>query len=79
MTTTDQKQRTVLIDAHTHLDKYGDDEVEEVLAAIERHRILTLTVADDTCFTLQNVRKLGRSRRTVRVTCFRGGDISQAD
>jgi TatD DNase family protein len=37
----------MLIDAHTHLDKYGDDEIEEVLAAIERHRILTLSVADD--------------------------------
>ena len=47
MTTTDQNQRKVLIDAHTHLDKYGDDEIEEVLAAIERHRILTLTVAED--------------------------------
>ncbi|HUP16309.1 MAG TPA: TatD family hydrolase [Acidimicrobiia bacterium] len=36
----------MLVDAHTHLDKYGDDEIEEVLAAIERQRILTLTVAD---------------------------------
>lgn len=47
LTITDQNQRKVLIDAHAHLDKYGDDEVEEVLAAIERHRILTLTVAED--------------------------------
>ena len=47
MNITDQNQRKVLIDAHTHLDKYGDDEIDEVLAAIERHRILTLTVADD--------------------------------
>lgn len=47
MTISDQNQREVLIDAHTHLDKYGDDEVEEALAAVERHRILTFTVADD--------------------------------
>jgi TatD DNase family protein len=37
----------VLIDAHAHLDKYGDDEIEEVLAAIERQGILTLSVAED--------------------------------
>jgi TatD DNase family protein len=37
----------VLIDAHAHLDKYGDDEIDGVLSAIERDRILTLSVADD--------------------------------
>jgi TatD DNase family protein len=37
----------VLIDAHAHLDKYGDDEIEGVLAAIERERILTMSVAED--------------------------------
>ena len=37
----------MLIDAHAHLDKYGDDEIDGVLSAIERDRILTLSVADD--------------------------------
>ena len=37
----------MLIDAHAHLDKYRDHEIEEVLAAIEGARILTLSVADD--------------------------------
>jgi len=37
----------VLIDAHAHLDKYRDDEIDGVLAAIERDRILTLSVAED--------------------------------
>jgi TatD DNase family protein len=37
----------VLIDAHAHLDKYRDDEIEDVLAAIDRERILTLSVAED--------------------------------
>jgi hypothetical protein len=37
----------VLIDAHAHLDKYRDDEIDGVLAAIERERILTLSVAED--------------------------------
>ena len=37
----------MLIDAHAHLDKYGDDEIDDVLAAIEREGILTLSVAED--------------------------------
>ncbi len=43
----EQNQKKVLIDAHAHLDKYGDDEIHGVLAAIERHQILTLSVAED--------------------------------
>ena len=37
----------MLIDAHAHLDKYEDDEIDGVLAAIEREGIPTLSVADD--------------------------------
>lgn len=37
----------MLIDAHTHLDKYSDDELAEVLSTIERKRILTCSVAVD--------------------------------
>lgn len=36
----------MLIDAHTHLDKYGD-ELEEVLGSLEERRILTVNVAVD--------------------------------
>ena len=35
------------IDAHSHLDKYSDDELGGVLEAIERDRILTLSVSVD--------------------------------
>jgi TatD DNase family protein len=37
----------VLIDAHTHLDKYGDDDMPAVLACLEQERILTVSVAVD--------------------------------
>lgn len=46
-TESDENWQAVLIDAHVHLDKYLDDDIGGVLAAIERERILTLTVADD--------------------------------
>jgi len=35
------------IDAHAHLDKYSDDELDRVLDTIERERILTLSVSVD--------------------------------
>jgi TatD DNase family protein len=41
------QSKAMLIDAHAHLDKYGDDEIDEVLAGIELQRIPTLTVAED--------------------------------
>jgi TatD DNase family protein len=37
----------MLIDAHAHLDKYPDAEIDEVLAALEARRILTLSVSVD--------------------------------
>jgi len=37
----------MLIDAHAHLDKYESDQIGEVLADIERRRILTLSVSVD--------------------------------
>lgn len=37
----------MLIDAHAHLDKYDDDEIDVVLAAIERQGILTMSVSVD--------------------------------
>lgn len=37
----------MLIDAHAHLDKYDDDEIDEVLAALEARRVLTLSVSVD--------------------------------
>lgn len=37
----------MLVDAHAHLDKYDDDELDRVLAEIERHQILTLSVSVD--------------------------------
>lgn len=36
----------MLIDAHTHLDKYGD-ELTEVLGSLEERRILTVSMAVD--------------------------------
>ncbi|NOY55925.1 MAG: TatD family hydrolase [Actinobacteria bacterium] len=35
------------VDAHSHVDKYGDEELVEVLDTIERQRILTLGVSID--------------------------------
>lgn len=37
----------MLVDAHTHLDKYDNDQIDEVLADIERQRILALSVSVD--------------------------------
>ncbi len=37
----------LLVDAHAHLDKYGDRELDRVIAAIERHRIVTVAVSVD--------------------------------
>ncbi|MGH8911285.1 MAG: TatD family hydrolase [Acidimicrobiia bacterium] len=37
----------MLVDAHAHLDKYDNDQIGEVLADIERRRILTLSVSVD--------------------------------
>ena len=37
----------MLVDAHAHLDKYDSDQIGEVLADIERRRILTLSVSVD--------------------------------
>lgn len=37
----------VFVDAHSHLDKYSDDEIVGVLETIERERILTLSVSVD--------------------------------
>lgn len=37
----------MLIDVHSHLDKYQDDEVGAVLASLEELRILTVSVAVD--------------------------------
>ena len=37
----------MLIDAHAHLDKYGDEELENVLAEIDRTRMLTMSVSVD--------------------------------
>jgi len=37
----------MLIDAHAHLDKYDDDQIDEVLAEIERRSVLTLSVSVD--------------------------------
>lgn len=37
----------MLIDAHAHLDKYGDDDLDEVLSEIQRRRILTMSVSVD--------------------------------
>ncbi|MEX2279326.1 MAG: TatD family hydrolase [Acidimicrobiia bacterium] len=37
----------MFIDAHAHLDKYNDDDVERVLAQIEQDQILTLSVSVD--------------------------------
>jgi len=37
----------LLIDAHAHLDHYGDDELDAVLEEIERHEIFTISTAMD--------------------------------
>ena len=37
----------MLIDAHSHLDKYGDDAIARVLEVIEREQILTMSVSVD--------------------------------
>ncbi|CAN5787848.1 TatD family hydrolase [soil metagenome] len=37
----------MLIDAHSHLDKYGDEEIGDVLETIAQDRILTFSVAID--------------------------------
>jgi TatD DNase family protein len=37
----------MLIDAHAHFDKYPDEDIEEVLAALEERRIMTLSVSVD--------------------------------
>lgn len=37
----------MLVDAHAHLDKYDDHQIDEVLASIESRRILTLSVSVD--------------------------------
>lgn len=37
----------MLVDAHTHLDKYDNDQIGDVLADIERRRILALSVSVD--------------------------------
>ena len=37
----------MLVDAHAHLDKYDNDQIDDVLADIERRRILTLSVSVD--------------------------------
>lgn len=37
----------MLVDAHVHLDKYDDNEIEGVLAEIESRRILSLSVSVD--------------------------------
>jgi TatD DNase family protein len=36
-----------MLDAHAHLDKYDADQIDQVLAAIERESILTLSVSVD--------------------------------
>lgn len=37
----------MLVDAHSHLDKYADDQVEGVLAELEEQRVFTISVAVD--------------------------------
>src|SRR5690606_9302808 len=37
----------MLVDAHSHLDKYADDQVEGVLADLEEQRVFTISVAVD--------------------------------
>lgn len=37
----------MLVDAHSHLDKYADDDLSAVLAALEEQRILTFSVSVD--------------------------------
>lgn len=37
----------MLLDAHTHLDRYEPDELEAALAEISHHRVLTVAVAMD--------------------------------
>lgn len=55
----------MLIDAHAHLDKYGDDEIDGVLEAIERQRILTLSVAEDPASFARAEAIAARSRLVV--------------
>ena len=37
----------MLVDAHAHLDKYDDAEIDQVLAVIEQRRIFTMSVSVD--------------------------------
>lgn len=55
----------MLIDAHAHLDKYDDDDVETVLAQIEQHRILTLSVSVDPASFLRSEAIAARSPLVV--------------
>lgn len=55
----------MLIDAHAHLDKYDDDDVETLLAQIEQHRILTLSVSVDEASFLRSEAIAARSSLVV--------------
>ena len=44
---TDDRPRAESVDAHAHLDKYCDDELDSVVGQIEADRILTISVSVD--------------------------------
>ena len=46
-TDTDLDRRVESVDAHAHLDKYSDDELDSVLGHIEADHILTISVSVD--------------------------------
>lgn len=56
------------VDAHSHLDKYSDVELEGVLDAVESHRILTLSVSVDGPSFVRTEAIAGRSELVV--PCF---------
>ncbi len=43
----DAREATLLIDAHAHLDQYPDAEIAEVLDALERRQVFTLSASMD--------------------------------
>jgi TatD DNase family protein len=55
----------VLVDCHTHLDKYSDDELADALAVVEERRIVTITVAVDPVSFREAERIARRSRFVV--------------
>ncbi|MCZ7673761.1 MAG: TatD family hydrolase [Chloroflexi bacterium] len=58
-------ERSMLVDAHTHLDHYSDEQLGRVVAEIETHQILTLSNSMDVPSYRRNQAIAGRCERII--------------